>query len=64
MFESRRIVKASLLQAWLPGVGADVVVMARVLVNYNHGDEYYAAEGENLLSGEPSRSWDSELIFM
>ena len=49
MFASRRIVKAS-LQSWLP-VDADVFVMARVLVNYNHGDEYYAAEGENLLLG-------------
>ena len=58
-----RIVKAS-LRVWLPGVCA-VFVMAgqgRVLVNCNHGDEYYAAEGENLLSEEPSRSWDSELL--
>ena len=64
MFPKMRIVKAS-LRVWLPGMGADVFVMAgqgRVLVNCNHGDEYNAAEGENLLSEEPSISWDSELL--
>ena len=47
MFASRRIVEAS-SRIWQPGVLADVFVvvrtLARLLVDYNHGDEYYAAE--------------------